>query len=159
MGTTIVFLLIGASLVCLAWRGFPLRIGAARKSNDGTRRQDAAERFVTMLNPIRNRIAAERGNHRTLWVRSRIEIGNACQVLRPHLDDGDVDRLDAAYQRFKCIPEEAFRSKPAGNAPAGAESGLDHLAVKHVMLESIREMARIANAPSPIQLMAALSTN
>jgi hypothetical protein len=159
MGTTIAFLVAGASLVFLAWRGFPLRFGASRKSNDETRRQHATERFVTMLNPIRNRIAAERGNHRTLWVRSRMEIGNACQVLRPHLDDQDVDRLDAAYQRFKCIPEEAFRTKPAGNASDRAGSWLDHTAVKHVMLESIREMTKIATARSPIQLMAALSTN
>lgn len=146
-------------MVYLGTRGFPLNIGLFRKSNDESRHQEAAERFIEMLTPIRDRIATERGNHRTVWVRSRMEIGNACQHLRPHLDECDVVRLDAAYQRFKCIPKEAFGQTSAADTSGGAAFGQDQAAVKHVMLASINDMVKISNARLSIHLMGSLSTN
>ena len=150
MGMALVFLLIGAGLVYVARRGFPLAQRASADLDDEVEQTNPAERFVEMMNPIRDRIVAEQGNHRTVWIRSRIEIGNACQRLRPHMDETSGRRLDAAYQRFNCIPEEAFSALPRRMGSGGTVSRLDQSAVKEVMLESITDILNVATRQATV---------
>jgi len=118
--------------------------GATSKPGGRRMRREAGENFVALISPIRDRIATERGDHRTVWVRSKIELGNACQDLRPHLAESDGVGLDAAYRRFMDISGELLEPRRMKNPPPGEGVRLDYSVAKNAMLEPIKEMVRIA---------------